>query len=172
MKASENKQAFPWYLKLLMWINIFDALFLFGAYLGTHISPNSMGYLYFLGLGYPIILAIALVFMLFWLFVRRKLALISAVVLLLGFNHLRHFYAVTLWQTDLVDSFKVMSFNVHIFDLYNLEGRAEVRDDIVDFLKKEDNDVICFQEFYHQKGPTSFPTESVISEALGITNIE
>jgi len=171
MKVSENKPQMGWFLKLLMWINIFDALLLLGAYLGTHISPNSAAYLYFLGLGYPILLVVALLFMMFWLFKRRKIALISAVVLLLGFNHLRHFYSVTLWQTELSDSFKVMSFNVHVFDLYNLEGREDIRDNIIDFLVEEDNDVICFQEFYHQKGQTNFPTKSLISEALGITDI-
>ena len=172
MKANENKPRMSWWLQLLKWINILVGVMLLGAYLGTHISPNSLGYLYFFGLGYPILLSIAIMFMLLWFFVNKKLIWVSAICLMLGFNHLRHFYAITLWQTELTNSFKVMSFNVHVFDMYNLDGREKNRDDIIDFLKDENNDVICFQEFYHQGRDSYFPTKTLISEELGTEYIQ
>ncbi|MEO9531736.1 MAG: endonuclease/exonuclease/phosphatase family protein [Crocinitomicaceae bacterium] len=166
MKASASKKSLSWPLKFLLWINVFNSLLLLGAYLGTHSSPNTISYLYFLGLGYPILLVTAVLFIVLWLFYRRKLAWISILTLVIGFNHLRHYYAVTLWQTELTDPFKVMSFNVHVFDLYNPDGRVENRDRIFDFLEEQSADVICFQEFFHQDQPTNFPTKELMIPRL------
>ena len=166
MKASANKTPLSWPLRILLWINILNSLLLLGAYLGTHISPNSLSYLYFLGLGYPILLVTALIFIVLWLFYRRKLAWISIIALIFGFNHLRHYYAITLWQPDLEESIKVMSFNVHVFDLYNPEFREANRDRIFDFLKEESPDVICFQEFFHQDQPSNFQTKDMMIPLL------
>ena len=140
-----------------------------GAYLNTHISPNSVSYISFLGLGYPILLVCNLAFIILWTFFRWKLIAISLFTILIGWNHFRHFYAITFSQYDLEQPVKVMSFNVRIFDLYNLQGRMDNRDDILSFLLEEDADIICFQEFYHQEGSSEFSTKDTIISLLGTT---
>ena len=70
---------------------------------------------------------------------------ISILTILIGFNHLRHFFAFTIVNTELVDSFQVVSYNVHIFNLYDLENRERKRDEIFSFLKTKDADIYCFQ---------------------------
>ena len=167
MKAKENRRRFWWLTKILLWLNIFNSLFLIGAYLNTHISPNSVSYLSLLGLAFPILLSIAIVFMLVWFFVRRKFILISALTIVLGWSHLHHFYAVTLWQTELNDPIKVLSYNVHVFDLWDLENREKNRDEIFEFLENEDVDILCLQEFYHQDEPSDFVTKNKMIEMLG-----
>ena len=139
---------------------------LLGAYLNTHVSPNSVPYFSFLGLAYPIILLVNLIFIFVWIFIRWKFSLISLITILLGWNHLSHFYALNIWQSELSNPVKVMSFNVRIFDLYNLEGRMENRNKILNFLQDENADIMCFQEFYHQEGGTSFSTKDTIIELL------
>ena len=165
MKASGSKQL-HWFSKVLLWLNLLSALLLIGAYLNTHISPNSVPYIAFLGLGYPIILSVNVIFILYWILVRWKFAFISLITILLGWNHLRHFYALNIWQNDLENPVKVMSFNVRIFDLYNLEGRIDNRNKILDFLKNEDADILCFQEFYYQEGTAEFSTKDTIVDLL------
>ncbi len=165
MKARKNNPLSLW-LKLVVGLNVVHSLLMIGAYLATHISPNSIPHLAFLGLGYPILLLVSLLFMIFWLFVRKKLMLISLITVLIGFNHLRHFYAITLWQTELANPIKIMSFNVHVFDLYSPETREQNRDEIFDFLKTEANDVICFQEFFHQAGNAKFQTKELMIPAI------
>lgn len=147
-------------------LNVIHSLLMIGAYLATHISPNSIPHLAFLGLGYPILLIVGLVFIVFWFFVRSKFIFITLVTLLFGVNHLRHFYAVTLWQAEMENPIKVMSFNVHVFDLYSPETREQNRDDIFEFLQTENTDVICFQEFFHQEGSTNFQTKELMIPAI------
>jgi endonuclease/exonuclease/phosphatase family metal-dependent hydrolase len=42
-----------------------------------------------------------------------------------------------------------MSFNVRIFDLYLWTNEKNTRSNILAFLKKEQPDILCIQEFYH-----------------------
>lgn len=63
----------------------------------------------------------------------------------------------------------VMSYNVQLFGLYNkdLKNQYQNRDSIFNFLKRENPDIICFQEFYHKERPTTFITRDTISKFLG-----
>jgi len=45
-----------------------------------------------------------------------------------------------------------MTFNVRVFDLYNWSGKHELRKKILDFLKAESPDIVCFQEYYTSEG--------------------
>ena len=47
-----------------------------------------------------------------------------------------------------VAAIKIMSFNVRLFDLYNWSKNKETRQAIFEFIKKENPDIIAFQEFY------------------------
>jgi len=170
MKASGNKGSLHWGLKILVWINILNSLLLLGAYLNTHVSPNSISYLSYLGLAYPIWLTIALISILFWVFVRRKYALISLITLLIGWNHLRHFFVITVFQPTIEQPIKVVSFNVHVFDMYDLENRIQNRDDIISFLKDESPDIMCFQEFYHENNSVDISTRDTLISALATEN--
>lgn len=169
MKVSENNSRPGLVLRLLFWVNILVSVLMLGAYLAVHISPVSFVYFAFLGLSYPIWLVINSLFLLFWLFFRRKWMLISAITILIGFNHLRHFYAVTFIQPELLNPVKIMSFNVKIFNLYDLENRVEKRNGIFSFLKEENPSIMCFQEYYHQEGGKSFVTKDSMVKLLGTT---
>lgn len=167
MKASASKKRLHWSLQILLWINVLNGLFLILAYLNTHISPNTVPYISFLGLAYPILLFVNLGFIAIWLFFRWKYMAVSIVTLLIGWNHFRHFYAFTFSQNELHQPLKVMSFNVHVFDLYNLNGRLDNRNAVLSFLLEEDADVLCFQEFYHQEGSSDFSTKDTMISLLG-----
>lgn len=166
MKATASNTALPLFYRILIWVNYLVAFLLIGSYIATHISPESLPYLAFLGLGYPVLLLLAILFVLLWFFKRKKLMLISVVAIALGFSHLRHFIGITFWQADLSEPVKVMSYNVRIFDFFNLEGRIENRNRIFDFLKGENPDIICFQEFFHQERSSDFETRDSLIELL------
>lgn len=161
MKAERSKKL-HWGLKILLWINVLNSLLLIGAYLNTHISPNSFSFISLLGLAYPILLLIELISLLIWVVFNWKYTIISLLTLLIGVNHLRHFYAVTWFQHELTEPFKVLSYNVHIFDLYNLENRERNRNEIFTFLDEQNADVLCFQEFFHQENPSFVTKDSMI----------
>ncbi|MBK9193126.1 MAG: endonuclease/exonuclease/phosphatase family protein [Crocinitomicaceae bacterium] len=166
MKASENNLKSNWFVRILLWLNILVSAGMFASYLATHISPADFAWFAFFGLSYPVWLLFTLIFLVLWLFIKRKWMLIPAITLLLGFNHLRHFVAFTLIQPDLIKPVKIMSFNVKIFNLYDLENRTEKRNGIFQFLKDENPEIICFQEFYHQEGGKEFVTKDTMVKIL------
>lgn len=162
-----DKKRTHFILRFLFFLNLINSLVLIGAYLATHISPLSFYYLAYLGLSYPIWISIEVAFVLFWLFFKRKYIWLSLLTIAIGFNHLRHFYAVNFLSTELTKKVKVLSYNVHIFNLYDTENRMAKRDKIFDFLKTEDAGVYCFQEYYHQDGSANFETKTKMIDLLG-----
>lgn len=167
MKANDNPEN---KLHFILWIflfgNLLNSFALFAAYLSTHVSPSRFVYFSFFGLTYPIWLVISLIFILFWIFFRPKLVLVSILTLLLGFNHFRHFFTFNISQEKLTNEIKVMSYNVHIFNLYDLENRIAKRNEMFQFLKTEDAGVYCFQEFFHQDIENDFVTKDSLIDLL------
>lgn len=164
---ANSKKPLPFWLKIMFLLNVILSLALVGAYLSTHFSPNTLPYLYFLGLGYPILLGFTLAFILFWFLFKRRYIWLNVAVLLLGWNHLNHFISIGLIsEVPQANSLKIISYNVRIFDLYNTKHRIESRNGIFDFLQTESPDIACFQEFYHQEKGTEFVTKDTLFDIL------
>ena len=68
---------------------------------------------------------------------------------------------------------KVMSFNVRVFDLYMWTKEKTTRNKIFDFLKEENPDILCLQEFYHadvQHPKYEFKTLDTLVQFLSAKN--
>lgn len=167
MKVNENKPQTSLFLRLLFLLNILVSVGLIFSYLSVHLSPQKISWIAFFGLSYSIWLFISFCFVLFWFFFKKKWMLLSIVTILIGFNHLRHFVAITFIQPKLLEPVKVLSYNVHIFNLYDLENRVEKRNGIFNFLYENEFDVLCFQEYYHQENGKSFVTKDSMIKLLG-----
>ncbi len=139
-----------------------------GAYLGTHVSPNDFAFPAFLGLAYPYLLLASIIFAVLWLFVKKWFALISIGTILLGANHLRHYFVITVSEPKIEEPVKIMSYNVHVFDFFDLDNRLDNRNRIFQFLEKEDPAIICFQEFFHHEGTKDFVTRDTLIEFLDV----
>lgn len=156
------------FLRLIFLINLFLNLSLVGAYLSTIYSPVDVPYLYFFGLAYPIILLLHLFFILFWFFFKKKFIWLNIILIAVGFSYFKSFYSINFSSDNVAEkSIKLMSYNVHIFDLYNLDTREKNKNGIFHFLRNEKPDVICFQEFYHQKNNEEFVIKDSIMSILG-----
>ncbi len=144
---------------------------LFLAYLSPYIHPDTIELVPFFGLVYPIIVISVIVLGIIWAFMKSRWGFVMLGALLLGGN--LHFRTLALGSEDEIPQdanvFKIMSYNVRLFDVYNenLEEARSNRDSIISFIHREDPDVICFQEFYHQDKPTRFVTKDTIAKLLG-----
>lgn len=168
-KSEKSNKSFI--LGLLFLINFIIGLGLLGAYLSTHISPNTIPYLSFLGLVYPVLLWSIAGFSCLWLFTRFKYLLFNLLIFGLGFNHFSDFYAFNNSTTvHPASALKIMSYNVRIFNAYNTNNRISTRNNIIKFAKEENADIYCFQEFYHQEKPTSFKTRDTLTKVLKAKN--
>jgi endonuclease/exonuclease/phosphatase family metal-dependent hydrolase len=157
------------FLKIIAALNILAGAGLLGSYVSTFINPNTLWHFAFLGLAYPIFIAANLLCILFWLILRKKWALLSIAIVVIGWNHHRHFYQISWGSGPLEENtkkLKILSWNVRLFDLYNWEHNEETRDSIFSVLKREDPDVICFQEFYHTDREGVFETRDTLISFL------
>jgi endonuclease/exonuclease/phosphatase family metal-dependent hydrolase len=138
--------------KLFLFLNALAVLPLLGSYLAAYIPPESFWPIAFLGLAFPALVFINLLFVFFWLFLLRKYFLISVIAILIGWSHIgAHIrFNSKVDESDLTDKIKVMSYNVRLFDLYNWkDSKSRVtRDKIFDLIYKESPDILCIQEFY------------------------
>jgi endonuclease/exonuclease/phosphatase family metal-dependent hydrolase len=163
---SKTKSTSFWF-KFLYFINILVCVLMIGAYLATHIAPNYFSYLALLGLAYPYLLWCLTLFSLFWLVFHKKYLLINVIVFLLGWNHFSNYYVFNVNQLNHGNqAFMVMSYNVHIFNLYDKANKDVSRLEMINFIQKQKADVYCFQEFYHQNNSTDFKTKDTLLQIL------
>jgi endonuclease/exonuclease/phosphatase family metal-dependent hydrolase len=151
---------------LLISLNILVILSLLSSYLSIYIDPRNFPVFQFFGLGFIFIYVINFLFLLFWIFIKRKkyLIIINAFIIIIGFGFFTDFFNINFTNNDVdANSFKIISYNVRQFDLYNWEQNKVNRNKYFDFLKKEDPDIVCFQEYYEDKTKTFITTDSIIS---------
>lgn len=164
-KSDQSKSSLL--IRLLFSVNVIIGFLMLGAYISTHISPNSIPYISFLGLMYPIFLILIICFSIVWLIFKRKYLIFNFIVFVLGWNHFTDFYA---FNNSIVvhsaNDVKVLSYNVRIFDYYSVKTRLNTRDNIFEFLQSENADVYCFQEFFHQENSPNFKTKDTLIDLL------
>jgi len=117
------------------------------SYLAVHINPESFALPAFFGLAYPYLLLVNIMMVITWAVLLRYEALISAFVIVLGFTHLTNYIQFGKFAGDKQGTFKVMSYNVRMFDNYE-KDHLNSEERVFAFLKEEQADIICLQEFY------------------------
>ncbi|WP_423737041.1 endonuclease/exonuclease/phosphatase family protein [Chitinophaga caseinilytica] len=152
-------------------VNILVVVFFLLACLVPFISPVRFWPISFLTLGFPFLLAILGLFLIFWLIFHPKYALIPLVAILLGWKSVSSFVAIRWpqnWDTaDRPDgSFNVMSFNVALFGLYSTKNSKPVRDSIFRLIARYEPDVLCLQDFYTSEKKNDFNNREDISREL------
>ena len=147
----------------LWWLNVVVVVALLLCYLSIHVSPVTFWPLAFLGMAYPYLLLLNVLFIGWWFLFRRKRMLPSVLVVLLGWSHVGEYvqlFGRSAGPDGAGDGVKVMSYNVRLFDLYNWSHNKVTRDSIFTLLHREDADVLCLQEFFQSNDARFFPTRS------------
>lgn len=136
--------------KVLFYLNLIAGVFLLLAYLAPYVSPEDFWPLAFFGLAFPYILLINLLFILIWGFMANSRFLFSLLLLIIGYKAIPNHFQLQIGVKKVpMESFKLLSFNVRVFDLYMWTEEKTTRNKIFEFLNEEDADVVCLQEFYH-----------------------
>lgn len=137
------------------------------SYLAPYFHPSTITILPFFGIAYPIFAIATFCFGLFWAVFRSKWAIICLFTLLIGGKlHFRTF-AFQLLPGEIVpeNALSVLSYNVRLFGIYE-EDSYNNRNAIFAYLRAENPDVACFQEYYKQDKPTKFETIDSLVQAL------
>ncbi|MBE9468347.1 MAG: endonuclease/exonuclease/phosphatase family protein [Bacteroidetes bacterium] len=149
--------------KILFWLNILSIIFLLLSYLSSYISPEDNLVFPLFGLLYQYILLVNILFVVYWIFRKKLFFLLSLITILIGWNFFNNFFQFrfpeksTTNQTLNVNTFKLLSYNVRLFDLYNWSHNKDTKNKMFDYIKSQDAEILCFQEFYNDE-TNSFST--------------
>ncbi len=171
---NRKKSSFSFFSKTILLANMVAVGMLLLSYMAPFTDPHTFWPVSFLGLAYPGLLLINIVFIIYWLLCSPKFALISAITILMGFKFIgsyigfRETTAIAVPKSS-QNFIRVMTYNVHDFKQYGSKNDRFTKDQILDIIRQEQPDVICFQEFFsRQKGEYNF--KKLIPEILNSSN--
>jgi endonuclease/exonuclease/phosphatase family metal-dependent hydrolase len=144
---------------------IVTAVFLL-ACLAAYVNPAKHWFIGLLGVGFIFFLLMVIAFFFFWLFFRSKWAWLSVATIAIGWfqiHALFGFHAFTKFDAhQSPGALRILQWNVTRWDEMSnrhKEGKS-YRLKMFDYIKKQDADVLCFQEFFESKTP-DFPSSNV-----------
>ena len=155
---------------MFAYLTIFFNFLLFFSYLAFLSDPTKNSGIALLGLAYPIIFLINLILFLVWFFKRNIFFFPTLIVLIIGMYHHSRFLQINPKKHESIsnnEKIKVMSFNVRLFDLYNWTNNEEIKSKIIQLIKKQEPDIVCFQEYYYDN-KKEFITREIILKELGM----
>ena len=147
------------FFKILRSLNIAVIFVTFGAYLAPYISPQTTWFFAIFGLFYPVLLALNMLFFLFWLWRKKWYALYSLGCILLGWTHFTGLMGFNLAQPKPKEPLTIVSYNTR--SLTRLFPRK--KDNTTEqkaFKKRLDEkigevEILCLQEFLARKSTVS-----------------
>jgi endonuclease/exonuclease/phosphatase family metal-dependent hydrolase len=129
---------------LFVVLNLLVAIPLLASYLVPYVNTGFFWYGALLGLLYPYLLLLNIVFLIFWLFFKKRYLLLSLVVILTGIKVHNNYFQFKGNETGRTDGIRVLSYNVNHFYQY-LDNRLDDYT-IIDFIAEQEADLICLQE--------------------------
>lgn len=144
--------------KIIYGINSIVAVLLLLSYVLPFLPPKTFALLSVLNLGVSFLIIINVVFFLYWLIRLKKQVILSLLVLLVGYFSFGSLYKFSS-SKKIEDSgnFKVINYNVRLFNLYDWIPEKSIEDSIIEFIKTEAPDILSIQEYHpHENIDLSF----------------
>ena len=159
--------------KFFLFLNILAAIvFLLSAF-APYLNPTEWWFISLLGLGFAFIFTIQVLFILFWIILKPRYALISFLTLLIGWKSISVFFAVNTWKefnyNKPKNSLRVVHWNVARFIEWSRNNNAgsQTRLKMMQQLKRQNADVLCLSEFFHSTNPIYYDNLDYVREKLG-----
>ncbi|MET0244287.1 MAG: endonuclease/exonuclease/phosphatase family protein [Flavitalea sp.] len=133
-------------------LNVLAAIAFLITCLNWYINPGEWWFVALMGLPFPFMVLAHVIFVIGWAIVRSKWAFLSILVLILGYSNIRVLFGTNFtsdFKTEKPDStIRLLSWNVHQFGFWDgPKNGLLVRRQILDYIKKQDADILCMQEF-------------------------
>ncbi|HRO44550.1 endonuclease/exonuclease/phosphatase family protein [Agriterribacter sp.] len=127
------------------------------ACLSPFLNPATWWFFGFLGLAFPYLLIILLVFLAVWIFARSRWSWLAIIALLLGWKNIASVFAFHPFSSfdkekKAAGTLRIMTWNIKSFfppeDIKNRKTRIAHRESIFGVIRDYDPDIIAIQEFY------------------------
>jgi endonuclease/exonuclease/phosphatase family metal-dependent hydrolase len=136
------------------------------AYVAPFVSPELLWHFAFFGLAYPVLLALNILFVIYWIVVFKFKFMYSLLAIMAGYNYIPYFAQINAKKTiDQAALVRVSSFNAKFFGVF--EGRKPGdAAKFIEVLEKVDPHIACFQEFAHAQVALKGPLYRTIKNTL------
>jgi len=159
--------------KVFIVCNIIVAAVFLLACLVPYLNPQTWWFMSILGLGFPFLLLALLLFLIFWLFVKRKFIFISIIAMLIGWKSISLLFSfhqqVRFDYKKPADRLRIVTWNVARFiELKrNTNEGSQIRLKMMELLKQQNADVLCLQEIHTSIAPAYYNNIDYIQKELG-----
>lgn len=137
-----------WLSKIMFFLNIVLTVLTFLAYSLPFLTPKAFPFLSVLTLILPLFLILNFFFFVYWLLQFKRYMLLSGLALLLGITFINRFYKFSETNLPKEDTdFKVMSYNVRLFNIYEWLPKDDVAEQISKLINEKSPDILCLQDF-------------------------
>lgn len=152
--------------------NIIVASLLLLSCANAFLHPGPWWLIALLGLLFPLLILLVFGFLIFWILIGSRWGFVSLVALILSWPNLNAFYA---WNFNAgfkaekeANAVRVLTWNVHYFDqMYRPKQQQQSqRIPIINFLRQQDADVLCLQEFFESNSPEYDSNINYIKQTL------
>ncbi len=128
---------------------ILAIFFLLGCY-GGSFNPQYFWPLGFLTLAAFYLLILLVIFIVFWLFVKPKWALVSLIAIAVAYKPVTNIiplrFSSTFSKQKQDAALRIMSWNVEHFDILEHKTHPEKKQEMLDLIKDYQPDIACYQE--------------------------
>lgn len=145
---------------------VFVAALLF-SYVSVYINPGIVAFPALFGLAYPYLLLVNVIFVIFWVYLLKKEALISLIAILVGIGYMHTFIRFSNHGKEVKADVKLISYNVRLFNYFEGDPAKHSDKRIFKMLKAQNAGIICLQEYYIPEDMST--SEEAIKSALGGT---
>jgi endonuclease/exonuclease/phosphatase family metal-dependent hydrolase len=158
--------------RIVLWLNYFAVVALLLSFTAKYISPLTFWPLAFMGISYPVILLVNILFIVLWSIQMRWWALLSGLAIVFTLPNLLSIVHINFSEKPVTNKdIKVLDYNCMLFDLYNWSHNKQSRKIIFNMLQSESPDILCLQEFYTSEQPKDFHNSDTLVSFLKTKNI-
>lgn len=155
--------------RFFIFTNLLVVIFFLLACIAPYLDPQKWWFISVLGLAFPFLLVLVFTFFCWWLFVKRRYALISGIALLLSiksisvflaFHNPKEFHEVKTPGTIRIATWNVARF-IEMKRNNNKGSRTRLR--MMEQIQAQNADILCLQEFFHSQASDYYPNLTYIS---------
>jgi endonuclease/exonuclease/phosphatase family metal-dependent hydrolase len=134
---------------------LFTVLFYLQACLLPFLEAGKHWFIALLGLVFPLLFFVLLFFLIYWLIKKSRWAILCGMALLLGWQQVSVMFGFNRQKkfdiAKKAETLRVLSWNLSSWGETNRGKKVNHMYDMIDLIKKQDADVLCFQEYLYYK---------------------
>jgi endonuclease/exonuclease/phosphatase family metal-dependent hydrolase len=135
--------------RISWWLTLFLMGLLLLSYVALYIPPDTFWYVGLLTLGYPYLLLVLIIVVIYWSFRKSYRVLLPLLVIGLGWSHLQRTFQFS-WSSDGAEKegYRVVSYNVSNLGFYDWRTRKQRQKQFFRLFSELDAEILCLQEFF------------------------